>query len=67
MIAWDDYESCMEAAAREGRPVLMIFYADWCPTCHAYKKIFYDRRVVEAAAQAYLRINPYCAFPQRWR
>jgi len=28
---------------------MLIFYADWCPTCHAYKQIFADPRVVEQA------------------
>ena len=30
---------------------MLIFYADWCPTCHAYKQIFADPRVVEQAKE----------------
>ncbi len=48
-IRWYDYDQGLEAAAALGKPVLMIFYADWCPTCHAYGRLFRDRRVIETA------------------
>ncbi len=48
-IHWYDHDSGIAAAAAQDKPILMVFYAEWCPTCHAYKKIFYDRRVVEAS------------------
>ena len=29
---------------------MLVFYAEWCPTCHAYQHIFRDKSVVDAAA-----------------
>jgi len=48
-IQWFDYEKGLQVAKQSGKAVMLIFYADWCPTCHAYKQIFSDPRVVEQA------------------
>jgi thiol-disulfide isomerase/thioredoxin len=48
-IQWFDYEQGLQIAKQSGKAVMLIFYADWCPTCHAYKQIFVDPRVVEQA------------------
>jgi len=48
-IKWFDYEKGLQIAKLSGKAVMLIFYADWCPTCHAYKQIFADPRVVEQA------------------
>jgi len=37
----------MAEAERTGKGVVLIFYAEWCPTCHAYKNIFKQPKVVE--------------------
>ncbi len=48
-IEWNGYTQGMKIAKQNNRPVMMIFYADWCPTCHAYKNIFYKPSVISLA------------------
>lgn len=47
-VAWQPYALGLRAAAREQKPVVLIFYTDWCPHCHNYSRVFHDPRVVEA-------------------
>lgn len=57
-IKWFNYESGLKQAQQSGKPILLLFYADWCPTCHAYKHIFADERIVEQAQSLVMvRIN----------
>ena len=57
-IQWQDYQSGMAEAVRTNKPVLLIFYADWCPTCHAYKNIFNKPRIIALAQQLIMiRVN----------
>ncbi|HEU5072906.1 MAG TPA: thioredoxin family protein [Polyangiaceae bacterium] len=48
-IAWQPYALGLRAAAREHKPILLVFYTDWCPHCHNYSRVFHDPRVVEAS------------------
>lgn len=48
-IAWQPYALGLRAAARERRPIVLVFYTDWCPHCHNYSRVFHDPRVVEAS------------------
>lgn len=57
-IVWLNYEEGLQLAKQSGKPIMLLFYADWCPTCHAYKHIFYDKAVVKAAANfIMIRVN----------
>lgn len=46
VIDWYDYEEGVALASETGKPLLFIIYAQWCPTCHAYKKIFAEPSIV---------------------
>ena len=48
-VAWQPYALGLRAAAREHKPIVLVFYTDWCPHCHNYSRVFHDPRVVEAS------------------
>ncbi|MFC1602001.1 thioredoxin family protein [Pseudomonadota bacterium] len=57
-IEWHDYATGLQQACSTGKPVMLFFYADWCPTCHAYKTIFRDQEIVAATSQFIMvRVN----------
>jgi len=48
-VDWQPYALGLRAAASEHKPVVLVFYTDWCPHCHNYSRVFHDPRVVEAS------------------
>ncbi len=57
-ITWYNYADGMQQACRSGQPAMLIFYADWCPTCHAYKTIFREPAILDMTDQlTMIRVN----------
>lgn len=57
-IRWRGYEAGLAEAQRERKPVCLVVYADWCKGCQAYRKVFFDPRVVELSARfVMVRVN----------
>jgi protein-disulfide reductase (glutathione) len=48
-IEWRPYALGMRDAAKSGKPIVLVFYTDWCPHCHNYSRVFHDPRLVEAS------------------
>jgi hypothetical protein len=46
-ISWQAYDTGLAAAAKEKKPVCLVFYTEWCPHCTNYSKVFHDPKVVE--------------------
>ena len=55
-IAWLGYDEGIEVAREAGKPVLLVFYADWCHTCHSYRDLFHDPDI-EALAKELSKTN----------
>jgi hypothetical protein len=50
-IAWKDYKEGLAAAERDGKPVCLVFYTEWCPHCTNYARVFHDPEVVKRSKQ----------------
>ena len=48
-ITWWPYGPGMLQAKKTNKPIVLIFFVDWCPHCHHYSRVFHDPRLVEAA------------------
>jgi thiol-disulfide isomerase/thioredoxin len=49
LIAWYDLEQGLRLARAEGKPAVVVLYANWCATCHAYRHIFENQSVLAAS------------------
>lgn len=57
-IDWQPYEAGLARAKAEHKPVCLVLYADWCPHCKNYSRVFADKRVVERAKSfVMVRVN----------
>jgi thiol:disulfide interchange protein len=45
-ILWLPFARGLREARHSGKPVLVVFYAEWCRYCAAYGRQFHDPRVV---------------------
>lgn len=50
-VAWMPYERGLAAAKAERKPIVLVFYTDWCPHCHNYSRLFHDPELVRLSQQ----------------
>lgn len=48
-IDWKTYEEGMLQAAKDKRPVMLVFHSEGCGACADYSKLFHEPAVVEAS------------------
>lgn len=48
-MGWQPYEAGLAAAKKDKKPIVLIFFTEWCPHCSNYSKLFHDPKVVEAS------------------
>jgi thioredoxin-like negative regulator of GroEL len=46
-VQWQPYEAGVAAAKKDKKPILLVFFTEWCPHCANYSKVFHDPKVVE--------------------
>jgi thiol-disulfide isomerase/thioredoxin len=46
-IAWRTFEDGLRQAQAEHKPVCLTFYAEWCPHCRNFGKVFRDPGIIE--------------------
>lgn len=46
-VQWQPYEAGLAAAKKDKKPILLVFFTEWCPHCTNYSKVFHDAKVVE--------------------
>ena len=46
-IEWRPYALGLRDARKSNKPIMLVFYTDWCPHCHNYSRVFHDPRLVE--------------------
>jgi thiol:disulfide interchange protein len=46
-IAWRSYADGLAEAKKDGKPICLIAFTEWCPHCKNYSGVFHDPKVVE--------------------
>jgi thiol-disulfide isomerase/thioredoxin len=55
-IAWKTWDEGKAQATREGKPIMLLVYADWCPKCRSLAPVFADDDI-EAIATKYVMVR----------
>ena len=45
-IKWQEYDAGLAEAKQAKKPVMLIFFTEWCPHCKNYSGVFHDPKVV---------------------
>ncbi len=45
-IKWRTYDDGLAEAKKAKKPVMLIFFTEWCPHCKNYSGVFHDPKVV---------------------
>jgi thiol-disulfide isomerase/thioredoxin len=45
-IKWRTYDDGLAEAKKSKKPVMLIFFTEWCPHCKNYSGVFHDPKVV---------------------
>jgi thiol:disulfide interchange protein DsbD len=57
-ITWEPYsEAVIRRAAEAGRPVIIDFYADWCPPCRELDSRVFTRKQVVDALESFVKVR----------
>lgn len=48
-VRWRTWEDGLAEAARTGRPICLVVYADWCPRCRELAPVFADPEIAALA------------------
>ncbi len=48
-IAWRPYTEGLAEAKKDGKPICLVVFTEWCPHCKNYSSVFHDAKLVEMA------------------
>lgn len=48
-IKWRTYDEGLAEAKKTKKPVMLVFFTEWCPHCKNYSGVFHDPKVVAEA------------------
>ncbi|HCU24283.1 MAG TPA: hypothetical protein DF383_04620 [Deltaproteobacteria bacterium] len=58
---WEfDLEKGLSQAARSRKPMVLDFYADWCPPCHELDKLTFSAPAVRRLAEQFVMVKVDC-------
>ena len=55
-IAWRSLDDGLAEAQRDGRPMMLLVHASWCPKCKALKPAFSDTEIVRLS-ERFVMVN----------
>lgn len=55
-IGWVEFEAGLAKAKADKKPVMLVFFTEWCPHCTTYSKVFHDDKVV-AKSKSFVMIR----------
>lgn len=63
-IQWRSYEKGLEEAAKSGKSICVVVYADWCPKCRKLAPAFSKPNVVKASKDLVMVLQDADAEPE---
>lgn len=50
-IKWQSYDEGLAEAKKTKKPIMLVFFTEWCPHCKNYSGVFHDPKVVAKSKQ----------------
>ena len=58
-IKWTDYETGLQTAKEEGKPLMLLIHRLWCGACKALRPKFAGSKEIEALSDKFVMVNSH--------